>query len=161
MARGSLFLLPLLLQLIPDLLVLLLPLPFLFLHLFFHVFMVLFNDLSLVVDLVAHKVQSRPLVHPIFDIADALGVEHVAGRFECLAAFRSVDTFNEGGEEEDHVSAFVHDGSAAKGAGDFAGKFVFDALIARLVPAQVVDAVGEVNIGFAEDCGPLEGCLTT
>jgi len=157
-ARGSLFLLPLLLQLLPDFLVLLLPLPLLFLHLSFHVFVVLLYDLALVVDLIAHKVQPGPFVHPVFDIADALGVEHVAGRFERLAAFRGVNTFDESGEEEDHVSAFVHDRSAAEGAGDFAGKFVFDALIARLVPAEVVDAVGEVDVGFVEDCGPLEGC---
>jgi len=158
MTQGSLFLLPLLLQLLRDLLTLLLPLPLLFLQLFFHVFTVLFNDLPIVVDLVTHKVQPRPFVDAVFDIANALGVEHVAGWFECLAAFRSVDTFDEGGEEENHVSTFVHDGSAAESAGDFARKFVFDALFGRLVPAEVVDAVGEVDVGFVEDCGPLEGC---
>ena len=31
--------------------------------------------------------------------------------------------------------------------------------VGRIVPAQVVVAVGEIDVFLVEDCGPLEGCL--
>ena len=64
---------------------------------------------------------------------------------------------DQGREEEDHVAAFVHDGRAAVGAGDFAGELVHAGFFGGLVPAEVVVAVGEVNVFFVEDGGPLEG----
>ena len=83
----------------------------------------------------------------------------MASRAERLAAFGGVDAVDEGGEEQDHVAALVHDGRAAEGARDLAGQFVLDALLRRLVPAEVVDALREVDVGFVEDGGPLERCL--
>jgi hypothetical protein len=80
----------------------------------------------------------------------------VASRFERLAAFGGVDAFDEGGEEEDHVAAFVHDRGAAEGTGDFTGERVLDRFLGGLVPTEVVDTVGEVDVGFVEDCCPLK-----
>ena len=80
----------------------------------------------------------------------------MASRFERLAAFGCVDAFDEGGEEKDHVAAFVHDQGAAKGAGDFTGELVPDRFLGGVVPAEVVDTVGEVDVGFVEDCCPLK-----
>jgi hypothetical protein len=36
---------------------------------------------------------------------------------------------------------------------------VLDRFLGGLVPAEVVDTVGEVDVGFVEDCCPLKGCL--
>ena len=36
---------------------------------------------------------------------------------------------------------------------------MLDALLRRLVPAEVVDALCEVDVGFVEDGSPLERCL--
>lgn len=69
------------------------------------------------------------------------------GRFE----------IDEGGEQEDHVAAFVHDGGAAVGAADLAGQLVDAGFLGALVPAEVVVAVGEVDVVLVEDGGPLEG----
>ena len=70
--------------------------------------------------------------------------------------FARVLEIDQGGEEEDHVATFVHDGRAAVGAGDFAGELVHAGFFGGLVPAEVVVAVGEVNVFFVEDGGPLE-----
>lgn len=80
----------------------------------------------------------------------------MASWLERLAAFGGVDAFDEGGEEKDHVAAFVHDRGAAEGAGDFTGERVLDRFLRGLVPAEVVDTVGEVDVGFVEDCCPLK-----
>jgi hypothetical protein len=118
--------------------------------------MIFLNHLSLIIDPITHKVQTSPFVQPVLDIAHSLRVEHVASRFECLAAFGGVDAFDEGREEKDHVAAFVHDRGAAKGAGDFAGERVRNRFLGGLVPAEVVDTVDEVDVGFVEDCCPLK-----
>ena len=83
----------------------------------------------------------------------------MASRFEGSATFGGVDAFDESGEEKDHVAAFVHDRGAAKGAGDFTGERVLDRFLGGLVPAEVVETVGEVDVGFVEDCCPLKGRL--
>lgn len=46
----------------------------------------------------------------------------------------------------------------AVAAAHFAGQFVRDGFIGGVVPFEVVVAVGEVDVGFVEDGGPLEGC---
>lgn len=61
------------------------------------------------------------------------------------------------GEEQDHIAALVHDGRVAVVAAHFAGQFVLDALLRRVVPLEVVVAVHEVYIVLVEDGGPLEG----
>jgi hypothetical protein len=61
-------------------------------------------------------------------------------------------------EEQDHVAALVHDGGMAERAADFAGELVLDGFLGRVVPFKVVVAVGEVDVFFVEDGGPLEGC---
>ena len=65
---------------------------------------------------------------------------------------------NQGREEQDHVPPFVHDGGAAVGAADFAGELVHARLLRGLVPAEIVVAVGKVDVVFVEDGGPLERC---
>lgn len=42
-------------------------------------------------------------------------------------------------------------------APDFAGKLVLDGFLGRVVPLEVVVTVCEVDVGFVEDGGPLEG----
>jgi hypothetical protein len=155
----SLLLLPLLLLLPRLLLVLLLSLSLLPLHLLLHAVVILLDDLTLIADFITRKVQPCPLIQSIFDIAHPLWVEHMAGRSERLAAFGSIYALDKGREEEDHVTALVHDGGAAEGAGDFAGQLVLDALLGRLIPAKVMNAIGEVNVRFVEDGCPLKRCL--
>jgi hypothetical protein len=46
----------------------------------------------------------------------------------------------------------------AKGAADLARKLVLDGLLGRVVPLEVMVAVGEVDVILVEDSGPLEGC---
>jgi hypothetical protein len=46
----------------------------------------------------------------------------------------------------------------AEGAAHFAGELVLDGFFGRVVPFQVVVAVGEVDVLFVEYGGPLEGC---
>ena len=65
---------------------------------------------------------------------------------------------DQGWEKQDHVAAFVHDWGTTVGAADFAGEFVDACFLRRLVPAEIVVAVGEVDVVFVEDGGPLEGC---
>ena len=63
---------------------------------------------------------------------------------------------NQAGEEQDHVSALVHDGTVAEGAANLAGKLVLDRLGAGVVPLEVMVSVREVDILLVEDGGPLE-----
>ncbi len=143
--RALLFL-PLLFVRLAVLLILFLPLPLLVLHLFLHALVVFLDDISLVVNQVAHVIQPSPLVMSILDVAHSLCVEHVTCWLERFPSLRCVDSFDECGEEEDHVAAFVHDWCTAERTGDFAGEFVFDALFRGLVPADIIDAVGEIDI---------------
>jgi len=65
---------------------------------------------------------------------------------------------NQTGEEQDHVSTLVHDGTVAERATNLAGKLVLDRLGARVVPLEVMVSVREVDILLVEDGGPLERC---
>jgi hypothetical protein len=46
----------------------------------------------------------------------------------------------------------------AERASHFAGKLVLDRLLRRVVPLEVVVAVGEIDVLLMEDGCPLEGC---
>jgi len=65
---------------------------------------------------------------------------------------------NQAGEEQDHVSALVHDGTVAVGAANLAGKLVLDRLGAGVVPLEVMVSVREVDVLLVEDGSPLERC---
>ena len=78
---------------------------------------------------------------------------------EGFPTFVGADALDEGGEEEDHVAAFVHDGGAAVGAGDLAGEVVRDVFVRWVIPAEIVVAMGEVDVVLLEDACPLEGGL--
>jgi hypothetical protein len=45
----------------------------------------------------------------------------------------------------------------AERAANFAGELVLDGLLGRIVPFEIVVAVGEVDVVFVEDGSPLEG----
>jgi hypothetical protein len=64
---------------------------------------------------------------------------------------------DQGGEEQDHVAALVHDGRSAVCTAHFARQLVPGGLLLAVVPAQIVVAVGEVDVLLVEDRGPLEG----
>jgi hypothetical protein len=61
-------------------------------------------------------------------------------------------------EQQDHVTALVHDGAVAERTADLAGQLVLGGLGGWVVPLKVVVAVLEVNVIFVENGGPLEGC---
>jgi hypothetical protein len=65
---------------------------------------------------------------------------------------------DQAGEEQDHVSALVHDGTVAERAANLAGKLVLNRLGARVVPFEVMVSVREVDVLLVEDGGPLERC---
>lgn len=65
---------------------------------------------------------------------------------------------DERGEEQDHISALVHDRRATIGAANFARELVFGGLLGAVIPAQVMVAVGEIDVILVEDGGPLEWC---
>lgn len=65
---------------------------------------------------------------------------------------------NQAGEEQDHVSTLVHDGTVAEGAANLAGKLVLNGLLARVVPLEVMVSVREVDVLLVENGGPLERC---
>ena len=109
----------------------------------------LVNKFTLVVDF-------RPLRLSVWHIHHPARIEHVARRIEVLP-IRLVLPINERREKQDHVSTLVHDWGPAVGAADFAGKLVNAGLFGRLVPAEVVVAVGEVDVFLVEDGAPLEG----
>lgn len=60
-------------------------------------------------------------------------------------------------EEQDHISALVHDRRATIGTANFARELVLGGLLGAVIPAQVMVAVGEVDIFLVEDGGPLKG----
>jgi hypothetical protein len=72
------------------------------------------------------------------------------------AALGSLNALDEGWEEKDHVAALIHDRRAAIGAGDFAGKVVRDVFVGRIIPAEIMVPVGEVDVGFVKDYCPLK-----
>jgi hypothetical protein len=109
-----------------------------------------------VLDQIAAVAQPTPLGQTIRDIHDALAVEHVAARLEEGLVLVRLEV-DERGEQQDHVAALVHDGRVAEGAAHFAGQLVLDGFFRRVVPLEVVVAVGEVDVLLVEDGGPLEG----
>lgn len=64
---------------------------------------------------------------------------------------------DEGGEEQDHVAAFVHNGRVAVGAAHFAWRLVLDRLLGGVVPLEVVVAICKVDVFFVENGRPLKG----
>jgi hypothetical protein len=101
-------------------------------------------------------IEARPLGQPIGHIHHPLSIKHVTAGFEVRAILVVLEV-DEGGEDEDHVAPLVHDGRVAVGAADLAGELVLGRLGGGVVPLEVVVAVGEVDVGFVEDGGPLEG----
>ena len=101
-------------------------------------------------------INTRPLRQAVGDVHNALAVEHVAARLEVRLVLVGLEV-NQGWEEEDHVAPLVHDGAVAEGAAHFAGQLVLDRLVRGVVPFEVVVPVAEVDVGFVEDGGPLEG----
>lgn len=98
-----------------------------------------------VLDELALVVETGPLGKTVRDIHDTLTVEHMASGEEvsmmmiklsledsiprlevCLILI--VLKVDQAGEEQDHVSTLVHDGTVAEGAADLAGKLVLDRL---------------------------------
>ena len=136
-------------------------LPLLIIHIpFLHLFIVLDQNILIIVNQITIVVNSLPLDNTItLELCNPLRVEHVAGGLERCAAFLRVDFLDERWEEEDHVAAFVHNRGATEPAGDFARKVVSGVFVRRVIPAQVVDALSEVDIGLVEDRCPLEWCL--
>ena len=133
-------------------------LPLLLVHVInLHILLVFHNDISFIIQGVTLIVQSLPLHHAVvLEINYPLWIEHVACRLECITCLGLHYTFDERGEQEDHVAAFVHDRSSTEGAGDFARKVVRDVFGGGVVPAKVMMAVGEIDVRFVEDGGPLE-----
>lgn len=74
---------------------------------------------------------------------------------EVLAILRGFEV-DQGGEKQDHVSPFVHDGCSAVCTADLARQLVNAGFLGALVPAKVVMAMGEIDVVLVEDCGPLE-----
>lgn len=64
-------------------------------------------------------------------------------------------------EQQNHVPPFIHDRCTTVCTADFAGQFMHGSLLGTLVPAKVVDALGEINVLFVENGSPLEGCSCT
>jgi hypothetical protein len=83
--------------------------------------------LGAVLDQIALAIDATPLWQSVRNVHDTLSVKHVAPWFEVFLVFVGFQV-DEGGEEEDHVASFVHDGGVAEGAADFAGELVRDGL---------------------------------
>lgn len=79
----------------------------------------------------------------------------MARRLEVLLSL--VPQLDQTREQQDHVPSLVHDGRMAVIAADFAGEAVLGGFRAGVVPFEVVVAIGEVDVFFVEDGGPLEG----
>lgn len=96
-----------------------------------------------VLDEVAAVVETGPLGETVGDVHDTLAVEHVASEDRVSIIFREMGLedcipglevglvlvvleVNQAGEEQDHVSTLVHDGTVAVGAANLAGKLVLD-----------------------------------
>jgi hypothetical protein len=61
-------------------------------------------------------------------------------------------------EQQNHIAALIHDRRMAVRTADLARQLVLDRLLRRVVPLEVVVAVGEVDVVFVEDGRPLKGC---
>jgi hypothetical protein len=61
-------------------------------------------------------------------------------------------------EEQNHVSALVHNRTVAERTADLARQLVFGGFGGRVVPLEVVVTVFEVDVVFVENGGPLEWC---
>ena len=133
-------------------------LPLLLVHVInLHILLVFHNDISFIIQGITLIVQSLPLHHAVvLEINHPLRVEHVACWLECVARLGLHYAFDKRRKQEDHVATLVHDRSTAEGAGDFAGKVVRDVFGGGVVPAKVMMAVGEIDVGFVEDGGPLK-----
>jgi hypothetical protein len=99
-----------------------------------------------VLDELALVVETGPLGKTVRDVHDTLTVEHVAsgeevsmmmmiklGLEDCIPRLEVcliliVLKVDQAGEEQDHVSTLVHDGTVAEGAADLAGKLMLDRL---------------------------------
>ena len=130
--------------------------------------------LGTVGDEIATVVEAGPFGLSIVDVEDTSGIEHVAAetplagditwcryiilfipRVEVFPILRVLEV-DQGGEEQDHIPPFVHDGRSAVGAADFAGKLVDAGLFGAFVPAEIMVAVGKIDVVFVEDCCPLK-----
>lgn len=136
--------------------------------------------LGAVLDQITVVVDTTPLWLSIRDVKYASRVKHVAagegsvmtidwgagGSTEFLPDFKVLSILgslevDQGREQQDHVSSFVHDGSSAVGTADLARQLVNTSFLRTLIPAQIVMAVCEVDVVFVEDGCPLEGCTLT
>lgn len=70
----------------------------------------------------------------------------MATDLKCFASLSGVDSLDERGEKQDHIAAFVHNGGATVGTGHFAGELVPCGAFGRVIPAEIVVAVGEVDV---------------
>ena len=133
-------------------------LPLLLVHVInLHILLVFHNDISLIIQGITLIIQPLPLHHAVvLEVHYPLWIEHMACRLECVTCLGLHNTFDERGEQEDHVATLVHDRSTTEGAGDFAGKMVRDVFAGGVVPTKVVVAIGEVDVRFVEDGGPLK-----
>lgn len=61
-------------------------------------------------------------------------------------------------EQQDHVSAFVHDGAVAEIAPHLAWELMADALVRGIVPLQVMMTREEIDVFLVENRSPLERC---
>ena len=128
-----------------------------------------------VLDEVAAIVETGPLGETVGDVHDTLAVEHVASAEEFSMIIRDtglrdciprlevglvlvVLKVNQAGEEQDHVSTLVHDGTVAVGAANLAGKLMLNRLGAGVVPLEIMVSVREVDVFLVEDGSPLERC---
>jgi len=93
----------------------------------------------------------------VWDIHHTLSVEHMASWLEFVHVILALE-LDEGGEQQNHVAALVHNGRVAERAADLARKLVLDGLLRWVVPFKVVVAIGEVDVGLFEDGSPLERC---
>lgn len=59
-------------------------------------------------------------------------------------------------EQQNHISALIHDGAVAEIASDLARELMLDALGGGVVPLEVLVTAGEVDVLFMEDRRPLE-----
>lgn len=76
-------------------------------------------------------------------------------RLEVLLVLIGLE-MHQSGEQQNHVSALIHDRRMAEVAADLAGELVLDRLLSGIIPLQVMMTVSEVDVVLVEDGGPLE-----
>lgn len=133
-------------------------LPLLRIHiLVLHTLFILDQNILVIINQIAQIVQALPLDDAVpAELGNALRIEHVAGGPESLSAFLGVDTLDQGREEQDHVSTFVHDRGSTVGAGYFAWQMMGGVFVRWIIPTQIVMAVGEVDVRLVKDGRPLK-----